>query len=107
MTLDAERIAARRRRRQLEARVMQTIMVGSLGVLILALLLVVGMIVVRGAPTISLEMITQLPKGGSYYGGTGGILNAIVGSLLLAVGGTLIAFVVGLPIALYLNAYAD
>ncbi len=52
-------------------------------------------------------MLTQLPKGGSYYGGKGGILNAIVGSLLLAVGGTLIAFLVGVPIALYLNAYAE
>src|SRR5215472_2758791 len=103
MMLNQERIAARRRRRQLEARIMQSIMAGSLGILIMALLLVVGMIVVRGAPTISLEMITQLPKGGSYYGGKGGILNAIVGSLLLAVGGTLLAFIVGLPIALYLN----
>src|SRR5258707_4709154 len=107
MTLNPQRIAARRRRRQLEARIMQGVMAGSLGVLIVALLLIVGMIVVRGLPTISVEMLTQLPKGGSYYGGKGGILNAIVGSLLLAVGGTLIAFLVGVPIALYLNAYAE
>ncbi len=34
MMLNPERIAARRRRRQLEARIMQGVMAGSLGVLI-------------------------------------------------------------------------
>jgi phosphate transport system permease protein len=50
-------------------------------------------------------MFTQTPKGGYYLGKEGGILNAIVGSLELGLGATAIAFVLSLPIALYLNLY--
>jgi phosphate transport system permease protein len=52
-------------------------------------------------------MITQTPKGGYYLGKEGGILNAIVGSLYLATGGTLLALLVSLPIAFYLQLYAN
>jgi phosphate transport system permease protein len=57
-------------------------------------------------PALNLAMLTQTPKGGYYMGKEGGILNAIVGSLYLAGGGTILAFVIGLPIALYLHLYA-
>ena len=51
-------------------------------------------------------MLTQTPKGGYYLGKEGGILNAIVGSLYLAGGATALAFIMSLPIALYLQLYA-
>jgi len=51
-------------------------------------------------------MLTQTPKGGYYLGKEGGILNAIIGSLYLAGGATALAFLLSLPIALYLNEYA-
>ncbi len=40
----------------------------------------------------SWEILTQVPKGGYYYGKGGGILNAILGSLSLAFGATFLAF---------------
>jgi phosphate transport system permease protein len=52
-------------------------------------------------------MLTQTPKGGYYLGKEGGILNAIVGSLYLAGGGALLALIASLPIALYLQVYAN
>lgn len=50
-------------------------------------------------------MLTSIPEGGFYFGKSGGILNAIVGSLYLSLGAVLLAFVAGLPIALYMNVY--
>ena len=55
----------------------------------------------------NLAMLTQTPKGGYYMGKEGGIFNAIIGSLLLAGGATTLAFIVGLPIAIYLQLYAN
>jgi phosphate transport system permease protein len=50
-------------------------------------------------------MLTQTPNGGYYLGKTGGILNAILGSLYMAGGGTLLALLFSLPTALYLETY--
>jgi phosphate transport system permease protein len=68
---------------------------------------VIVVILVRGAPALSVSMITQSSTGGYYLGGAGGILNAIVGSAYLVGGATAIALVVSLPTALYLNEYAS
>ncbi|SRR5258708_5466308 len=106
MTVNASRIEARRKRRQREARVMQLIMASALVLVVAGLFLILGVIVARGIGTISWTMLTEVPKGGSYSGGGGGIANSILGSLYLAIGGTLLALLLGLPIALYLNAYA-
>ncbi|MBM3305801.1 MAG: ABC transporter permease subunit [Candidatus Aminicenantes bacterium] len=50
-------------------------------------------------------MLTRTPRGGFYLGREGGILNAIAGSLYLAGGATLLAFLLSLPLVLYLNLY--
>lgn len=102
-----ERIKHRRVRRQLEARIAHAVMLVMLGTVILGLLAILAVLIVKGAPSLTLEVLTQPPKGGYYAGGKGGILNAIEGSLLLALGGTALALVIGLPLALFLNAYAD
>ncbi len=72
---------------------------GSLGFILLVVL-------IRGLPALSWEMIFSTPKGGFYLGKEGGILNAIVGSLYLAGGATLLALLFSLPLSLYLQAYA-
>jgi phosphate transport system permease protein len=51
------------------------------------------------------KILTSVPKGGFYFGGEGGILNAIIGSLYLALGATLIAFVISTPTSLFLNVH--
>jgi phosphate transport system permease protein len=70
---------------------------------------IMGLIVLtvmrKGLPAMSWEIISQVPKGGYYFGGEGGILNAIIGSLYLAFGATLLAFLVSLPSALYMNIH--
>jgi phosphate transport system permease protein len=68
-----------------------------------SLLLIIGVVLVRGLPALSLEILTQTPKGGFYLGGGGGILNAIVGSLYLSIGAVALAFIAALPIAIVLQ----
>src|SRR5450432_551862 len=101
---DPARLTARRKRRQLEARIMQGVMLVALALVIFSLLLIIGAITVRGLPAISWQMLTSVPRG-SYSSNEGGILNSIIGSFALAFGATLLALLLGLPIALYLNAY--
>jgi phosphate transport system permease protein len=69
------------------------------------LALIIATVIWRGLPAFNLAMLTQTPKGGYYLGEEGGILNAIVGSLCLAGGATILAFILSLPIALYLQLY--
>ncbi|MBI9068924.1 MAG: ABC transporter permease subunit [Salinivirgaceae bacterium] len=73
------------------------------------ILFVIGLIVFtimrKGLPALSWEIISQVPKGGYYFGGEGGVLNAIVGSIYLAFGATFLAFVISLPSALFINVH--
>ncbi|MGB8952199.1 MAG: phosphate ABC transporter permease PstA [Candidatus Aminicenantales bacterium] len=93
------------KRRKIEEGFFKALMVASMAVVVGSLLLIIGTIVVKGFPALSLSMITQTPRGGYYLGKEGGILNAIVGSLYLASGATLLAALLSLPIVLFLNLY--
>ncbi len=73
-------------------------LVGILGFIIV-------IIFIKGFNALSFEMIFETPKGGYYYGGEGGVLNAIVGSIYIAVGAVLIAILIGTPAALFLNVH--
>jgi phosphate transport system permease protein len=77
----------------------------SAAIVLLSLLLILGTILWKSVPALSLSMLTETPKGGFYLGKEGGILNAIVGSLYLALGATALALLLSLPLALYLNVY--
>lgn len=70
---------------------------------IFILLFLLFVVFKKGLGALSFDTIFRLPKGGYYFGGEGGILNAIVGSLYLSVGATLLAIVIGLPAALFIN----
>jgi len=73
--------------------------------LIAILAFIIIIIFVKGFKALSLDMILKTPKGGYYYGGEGGVLNAIVGSLYIAVGATVISIFIGMPAALFINVH--
>lgn len=83
------------------------VMVVSSCLIIVILGVILFSIVAKGFRSLSWEMVSQTPKGGFYFGKEGGILNAIVGSLYLAIGATFLAFIVGLPIALFMNVWLN
>ncbi len=93
------------RLKYLEERIFLGLMVISLIIVVGSLVMILGMVVVRGVPALNLAMLTQTPRGGYYLGKEGGILNAIVGSLALAGGATVLSFFLGLAVALYLQVF--
>lgn len=78
-------------------------MLASVFIVMGSLILIVTVIVLNGAPSLSIEILTQTSEGGFYLGAGGGFLNAIVGSLLLALPATGLAFLISITIALYLQ----
>jgi len=93
-------------RRKLEEAIFKGLMFCSIFLVVGSLLTIIGVVLIKGLPALSIQMLTQIPQGGYYLGKEGGILNAIVGSLYLAGGATALAFVISLPIALYIEEYA-
>jgi phosphate transport system permease protein len=92
-------------KKKIEENIFKILMAFSTLTVIIILVLIVGTIVWKGLPSLSLSMVTQVPKGGYYLGKEGGILNAIIGSLYLASGATLLAMLISLPIVISLNMY--
>ena len=91
---------------RLEEKIIQLLMMLSFAAVAGGLGWILITVIVKGLPALNLAMLTQVPQGGYYLGKAGGILNAIVGSLYLAGGATLLAFLLSLPMALYLEVYA-
>jgi phosphate transport system permease protein len=93
------------RKGKIEESIFKVLMVVATYSILAVLALIIYSIFAKGIKAMSWEVLTSVPKGGYYYGKGGGILNAILGSLTLAFGATLLAFVVGLPVALYINVF--
>ncbi len=93
------------KRKKIEEKIFKVLMVLATMTIAFALMLIIYSILYKGLPSLSWEMISQTPKGGFYFGKEGGILNAIIGSLYLSIGATFLAFIVGLPVALYINVH--
>ena len=72
-------------------------------IVILPVGMVVAVILKNGAPAISWEFLTQMPRSGMR---AGGILPAIVGTFYLVLGAVLFALPLGLAAAVYLSEYA-
>ncbi len=70
---------------------------------VLPILFVVIYIVVQGAPAISWEFVTAMPRDGMR---AGGVWPAIVGTGLLTLGTAVFAVPVGVAVAIYLAEYA-
>jgi phosphate transport system permease protein len=90
---------------KIEEKVFKVLMVIATYSILAVLAIIIYSIFAKGIKALSWEILTQVPKGGYYYGKGGGILNAILGSLSLAFGATLLAFIFGLPVALYINVF--
>src|SRR5512137_1765180 len=72
-------------------------------VTVLPILLVIGLIVARGASAISWEFLTGFPSNGMR---SGGILPAIVGTFYLTIGTFIFSVPLGIGAAIYLAEYA-
>ncbi|MCG2785814.1 MAG: phosphate ABC transporter permease PstA [Anaerolineae bacterium] len=70
---------------------------------VLPIILILGYIIVQGAPAISWEFITGYPYGGMR---SGGIWPAIVGTFYLTVGTAIFSVPLGVAAAIYLSEYA-
>ena len=90
---------------KIEEKIFKVLMVIATYSILAVLAIIIYSIFAKGIKAMSWEMLTQVPQGGYYYGKGGGILNAILGSLSLATGATLLAFIIGLPVALYINVF--
>lgn len=90
--------------RRVEERFFMVLMMLSTAFIFVALALILGIIVWKGVPALSWDMISKVPSG-NLDGSGGGVLNAIAGSLYLAGGATVFSLVLGIPITLYLNVY--
>jgi len=73
--------------------------------IILVFFLILLVILQKGWRALSWQMVSEVPEGGFYFGKSGGILNAIIGSLYLALGSTFLAVLIGLPVALGMNIH--
>ncbi|QNL50198.1 phosphate ABC transporter permease PstA [Olivibacter sp. SDN3] len=93
------------RRRKLEEMFFKALMVLSTLAVSACLFLIIGTIVVKGVPYLNWDMISKIPDGGYYFGRSGGMLNAIVGSLYIAGGATIIGLLISIPVSIYLNVY--
>lgn len=92
-------------RRHIVEAIFKVLMLVSFVLVAGSLTLILWTIVSKGLPALSWATLSQTPSGGYYLGKSGGILNAILGSLYMAGGGTLLALIFGLPLALYLETY--
>lgn len=72
-------------------------------IVVAPILLVIGIIVVRGIGAVNWEFLTAMPRDGMK---AGGIFPAIVGTLILTVGTALVAIPIGIGGAIYLSEYA-
>ena len=90
---------------KIEEKIFKGLMIFSTYFILIILAIIIYSIFKKGIKSLSWEIVSQVPHGGYYYGKGGGILNAILGSLSLAFGSTILAFVIGLPVALYINVF--
>jgi len=90
-------------KRKLEERFFKVLMIAATFIVVGSLFALFVVVILKGAPALSLSMITETPKGGYYLGKGGGVLNAIVGSLCLGIGATVLALIISLPVALFLQ----
>ncbi len=70
----------------------------------LPIIIFLGIIIVRGLPSLSLEFIFTSPQNGMK---AGGILPAIIGTVLLTIGTALFSVPLGIGAAIYLSEYAS
>ena len=91
------------RRKRRNERIAQTVLGGMALALVLPLLLIVGYLVIKGAPLISWSFLTSNPANGMREGG---LWSALLGTMYLVVIALLLSAPIGVLCAVYLNEYA-
>lgn len=89
----------------LKEKIFKALMLAATFIVVGSLALILATVFIKGFSALSIDMLIKTPQGGFYMGKEGGILNAITGSLVLSLGATALAFILSLPLALYLNLY--
>ena len=89
--------------KKLEEKIFKFLMIGSTVLILSVLLYILYVIMKKGLPSLSWDMISKIPSGGFYLGKEGGILNAIMGSLYLIFFSVVISLMVSVPVVMYLN----
>lgn len=89
----------------IEEKVMKIVMLITTVLLFFFTASILYTIISNGWSSMTWEMITELPQGGYYIGGEGGLLNAIVGSLYIVGASTVLGLAVSIPVVFYLNVY--
>lgn len=89
--------------RKLEEKIFKALMIAATIIITAVVILIIGSIFAKGLPAMNLDMITKTPEGGFYSGKSGGVLNAILGSLILSLGAVIVSFCISLPLVFYIN----
>ncbi len=89
--------------KKLEEKIFIGLMVAASAVIFGILVYILAVLVWKGLPAMSWEMITQVPGSGFYLGSEGGVLNAIAGSLYLIIGSLAISIIISVPLVMYVN----
>ena len=93
------------RRRNLTNRLVEVVMLGAALAAVAVLVLLVATVVERGHSR-DLEGLLHEGADDGLLGGTGGIANAIVGTIVIVAIATLIALPVGILVAVYTSEFA-
>jgi phosphate transport system permease protein len=89
--------------RKLEEKIFLVLMEAASALIFGLLLFILAIIVWKGMPALSWDMITEIPGSGFYLGREGGILNAIAGSLYLILGSLALSIIISVPLVMYIN----
>jgi phosphate transport system permease protein len=92
--------------KKIEEGLIKALMLTCTAAVFVCLALILGTIIVKGAGSVNLDMLTKTPRGGYYLGKGGGIFNAIAGSFMLSVAATAAALAMSVPLVLYINVYS-
>jgi phosphate transport system permease protein len=89
--------------KKLEEKIVKALMIFASATILMVLLYILFIIISKGLPSLTWDMVLKNPSGGFYLGKEGGILNAIIGSVMLIIGSVLISMSISLPVVLYIN----
>lgn len=93
------------KRKHIEEKIVKGILFLFTLIIVIVLFSIIWGIFAKGLPALNWQMLTDVPKGGYYFGKEGGILNAIVGSLYLAIGASILALIISIPSTLFIHTY--
>jgi phosphate transport system permease protein len=89
--------------KKLEEKFFKFLMIVSTMLILSVLLYILYIIIKKGLPSLSWEMVSKIPGGGFYLGKEGGVLNAIIGSLYLVLGSVALSLIISIPVVMFLN----